>query len=111
MLKTILIDLDGVLNTYSGNFQEEFIPVPREGVKNFLCELAKNYKIEIFTTRNKKITLEWLQQHDLDKYICDVTDLKKTYTSLFIDDRALRFNGDYEKTLEEIENFKVYWKE
>ena len=67
MPKTLLIDLDGVLNTYSGDFKEDEISAPREGVETFLQELAQHYKIEIFTVRNKKLTLEWLQKYKLDK--------------------------------------------
>ena len=34
--KTILIDLDGVLNEYVGNFDKEFIPTIKQGAKEFL---------------------------------------------------------------------------
>ncbi len=34
--KTILIDLDGVLNEYVGNFDKEFIPPIKQGAKEFL---------------------------------------------------------------------------
>ena len=47
--KLILIDLDGVLNTYNGNFDAEVISPMREGAYEFLEELSKNYKINIFT--------------------------------------------------------------
>ena len=55
MPKTLLIDLNGVLNTYSGDFKEDEISAPREGVETFLQKLAQHYKIEIFTVRNKKL--------------------------------------------------------
>ncbi len=38
--KTILIDLDGVLNTYTGEFKKEFIPPIKRGSKKFLKKLA-----------------------------------------------------------------------
>ena len=109
MCKTILIDLDGVLNTYAGNFKEYELSPPRAGVENFLQELSQNYKIEIFTVRNKKVTLEWLQKYQLDKYIYDITNVKNHYVSIIIDDRALNFNGDFNKTLAEIKDFAPYW--
>ena len=45
MIKTIAIDLDGVLNTYCGNYNENEIAPPKEGVHEFLAKLAENYKI------------------------------------------------------------------
>ena len=51
--KTILIDLDGVLNEYTGFFDEKFIPPIKFGAKVFLERLADCYEIKLFTTRNK----------------------------------------------------------
>ena len=34
--KTILIDLDGVLNEYVGKYDTNFIPKPKNGVDKFL---------------------------------------------------------------------------
>lgn len=62
MIKTIAIDLDGVLNTYCGNYNENEIAPPKEGVHEFLAKLAENYKIEIFTVRNTKLTAKWLKK-------------------------------------------------
>ena len=50
--KKILLDLDGVLNTYSGNYDAKFIPPIKEGAIDFLQELSKSYEIIIFTVRN-----------------------------------------------------------
>ncbi len=110
MPKTLLIDFDGVLNTYCGNFSESQIPAPRNGVKEFLQILAKTYKIEIFTVRNKKLTYEWLKKYQLDEFIHDITNVKNPYASVILDDRALRFDGDFDKALAEILNFTPYWK-
>ena len=35
MRKTLLIDLDGVLNDYIGNYDKDFIPPIKVGVKEF----------------------------------------------------------------------------
>ncbi len=110
MAKTLLIDLDGVLNTYSGSYSETEIPEPREGVKEFLENLAKEYKIEVFTVRNAKTTLEWLIKHKLDKYVNNVTNVKNPYASVILDDRALNFDGDFHKAYEKILKFQPYWK-
>lgn len=39
--KTILIDLDGVLNTYTGNFDKDFIPPIRDGMYEFIKKLSE----------------------------------------------------------------------
>ena len=38
--KTILIDLDGVLNTYTGPFDPNFIPPIKDGAREFLENLS-----------------------------------------------------------------------
>ncbi len=40
-MRTLLIDLDGVLNTDTGNYDPNFIPPIREGAKEFLTALFK----------------------------------------------------------------------
>ncbi len=110
MAKTLLIDLDGVLNEYSGNFNENLIPPIKHGAKEFLENLSQNYNIKIFTVRNKIVATKWLIENKIDHLVKDVTDVKDPFASLIIDDRALEFNGDFTKTLEKINNFKPYWK-
>ena len=58
MPKTISIDLDGVLNTYHGNYEENKIAPIKGGAAEFLETLAKEYKIEVFTVRDNKIVWE-----------------------------------------------------
>ena len=109
MRKTIQIDLDGVLNDYNGNFSEE-IPKIKKGAKEFLKVLAKNYNVEIFTVRNKIATVKWLVSNKIDIFVKNVTNVKNPYSSIFLDDRAINFNGDFQDTLNKIKNFEPYWK-
>lgn len=107
--KRILIDLDGVLNNYNGNYQWDCIPALKKGAKEFLEELSKDYELYLFTTRNLLITKKWLIKNNIDGYFCDITNVKLP-SSIYIDDRAINFKGDYKTTLDNINNFKVYWK-
>ena len=107
--KTILIDLDGVLNTYTGNYDEKFIPPIREGAYEFIKDLSENYKIVLFTSRNLLLASQWLIDNNLDGFIANVTNVKGP-SFLIIDDRGLNFCGDYEKTKEQIYNFKPWYK-
>ena len=75
--KILLMDLDGVLNTYTGNFDKDFIPEIKAGAKEFLEELSKDYEIKIFTTRNRLLTVKWLIENKLDSLVTDVTNVKE----------------------------------
>lgn len=107
--KILLIDLDGVLNEYCGNFNKDYIPSIKRGAKEFLEKLSINYEIQIFTTRNKLLVSKWIINNKLDKYISDISNVKNP-AYLHIDDRCICFDGDFEKTVTKIKNFKVYWK-
>ncbi len=105
--KTILIDLDGVLNTYTGKFDENFIPPIKKGALEFIKELSQQFKIKIFTTRNSLLASEWVIKNDLRQYVDDVTNVKVP-SYLQIDDRCITFEGDYKKLTEQIKSFKVW---
>lgn len=108
--KKILIDLDGVLNEYGKEkFDKRTIPEIKDGAYEFIEKLSKFAELYLFTTRNLMLSTKWLIKNDLDKYFKDVTNVKIP-SYLYIDDRTICFKGDYEKTIEEIINFKVYWK-
>ena len=109
MKKTILIDLDGVLNTYSGNFDKDLIPPIREGAFEFLQNLSKDYQIKLFTTRNKLLASNWIIDNKLSDYIDDVTNTKEL-CYLYIDDRCINFNGNYDDLTDKIINFKAWYK-
>ncbi len=107
--KTILIDLDGVLNTYTGNFDKDFIPPIREGAYEFIKHLSEKYTIKIFTTRNLLLTSKWIFENNLINYIDDVTN-NKGLSYLLIDDRCINFDGNYKNLLNKIDNFKAWYK-
>jgi len=109
MKKTILVDLDGVLNTYSGNFDKDSIPPIREGAFEFLQNLSKDYQIKLFTTRNKLLASKWIIDNKLSNYIDDITNTKEL-CYLYIDDRCINFNGNYKDLTNQIEQFKVWYK-
>ena len=94
--KTILFDLDGVLNTYDGEYDKNYIPPIKDSAYKLIKELSENYKIVIFTTRNSLIVSKWIIENELDKYVENVTNVKEP-AYLIIDDRCINFNGDYDK--------------
>lgn len=107
--ETISIDLDGVLNNYE-KYDKNSIPEIRKGAKEFIKELYYNgYELILFTNRKPLLESKWLIENDLDKYFSDVTNVKPIAT-IYIDDRALNFDGNYNKIINDIKNFKTYWK-
>ncbi len=107
--KTIMIDLDGVLNMYNGKYDENKLPELRQGAREFVEKLNKDYDLVLFTTRNNLEATKWLIENKIDKYFKNVTNVKIP-AYLYLDDRAIRFIGDYQNTIKQIEDFKVYWK-
>ena len=107
--KTILFDLDGVLNTYDGKYDKNNIPSIKDGAYKLIKELSEDYKIVIFTTRNSLIASKWIIENGLDEYIENVTNIKEP-AYLIIDDRCINFNGDYKELKNQIKDFEVWYK-
>ena len=97
------------MNTYSGKFDEKVIPQPKTGVDDFLQELNKTFKIKIFTTRNKILVAKWLIENKLDCFIDDITNVKELCW-LYIDDRCISFDRNYEILSKEIKKFQPWYK-
>lgn len=109
MKKTILVDLDGVLNEYKGIYDENNIPPIKKGAKEFIKELSLKFNIKIFTTRSEEKASQWIKSNELGPYISGITN-KKEPAHLIIDDRCINFDGNYTKTLKKIDFFKVWYK-
>ena len=108
--RTILIDLDGVLNNYTGGYQEEYIPEIREGAREFIKQLYdEGFDLKLFTTKRADLAQKWLEIYQLSEYFSETTNIKKT-AWLIIDDRCINFNGNYIDTTEKIKNFKPWYK-
>ena len=101
--RTILIDLDGVLNEYTGNFDKEYIPPIKNGAKEFIKNLSEKFELKLFTTRNKILASKWLIENNIDRFFSDITNTKDL-AWLYIDDR------NYSDLINKINNFKVWYK-
>jgi len=104
-LINIGIDFDGVIHKNSkGYYDGTIYDDPIEGVKESLEQLSKKYTLIIYTTKAKpdrglingrrtiELIWEWLNKHDLAKYISKVTS-EKPRAVVYIDDKAVRFNN------------------
>ncbi len=108
--KTVLIDLDGVLNKYTGGFDKDFIPPIKDGTKDFLLKLSVEFELKIFTTRNKILASKWLIENKLDDVISDITNVKELCW-LYIDDRCINFDGNFDNLYNDIKTFSPWYKE
>ena len=109
MKPNICLDFDGVFNEYKG-YDGDNIGRPRPGIKEFLEQLSQDYTIIVCSVRKFPMIIKWLEEHKLRQYVTSVTSFKPPAT-MYVDDRGLKFNGDYDETLQQIDTFKVYWED
>ena len=107
--RTILIDLDGVLNTYTGQYDKNTIEEAREGTIEFIKELSIDFDLKLFTTRPQKLVEKWLNKYNMQDYFSEITNTKKI-AWLILDDRCIKFDGNYKNTITQIKNFKPWYK-
>ncbi len=104
------VDLNGVLDAYTGWRGPEHFDPPRAGAREFLVALtARGFRIVVFTTRYADDVWRWLHEHALAELVTDVTD-RKLPAHVFVDDRAVCFRGDFEATLRDIDRFAPHWE-
>lgn len=109
-MRTICVDWNGVLDTYSGYKGHDHCDPPRPGAAQFLQSLRDmGYKVVVLTSRSPHDARLWLERHGLACYVDDVTD-RKIPAVAYIDDRALPFTGDYQETLVHLRNFRPHWQ-
>ena len=115
MNKTVVFDFDGVIHSYTSGWKGiDIIPdEPVEGIENALKEIHEaGYEVAIVSTRcSSNLGADaikcWLNKYNLFKYI-DIICKEKPPAIVYIDDRAICFDGRPEKLLSKIENF-VPW--
>ena len=83
--KRILIDLDGVLNNYHGNYDEAIIPPIKNGAKDFIKELYKDYELYLFTSRNLLLAAKWLIENGIEenRVIVEANSLTTAQNAIF----------------------------
>lgn len=109
--KTIVFDFDGVIHRYSKGWQDGSIyDIPVEGIKETIEELKKDYKVVVVSTRSatkdgRIAILTWL-----DNYNIKVDDVmaEKPPAVMYIDDRAVNFNGNCKTLMRDIKKFKSW---
>lgn len=119
MKKTVVFDFDGVIHSYvSGWKGAECIPDPPiPGIEKALAELHEEYEIAVVSSRcatyaGVEAIQKWLYRHKLIQYV-DKVCMEKPPAIVYIDDRAICFDGDATSLAEKVRTFKPWledWK-
>ncbi len=108
--RTICVDWNGVLDTYTGWRGEEHFDPPRPGAREFLEALRTRFDdVVVLSSREPEAIWGWLRQWGLDRLVDRVTSVKVPAVA-YIDDRAIRFAGDFAETLRELDAFRAHWE-
>ena len=112
--KTIVFDFDGVIHSYTSGWKGyDVIPdKPVEGIKEVIDKLRNQYEIVIVSSRCKtdegvKAIKDYLNKYNI---VVDRIMKEKPPAILYIDDRAICFDGNSDNLLNQINNFKT-WQE
>jgi len=130
--KTIAVDFDGVLHSYSSGWHGvlTIADPPVRGAIEWLTAAVARYKVVIHTARLLNGTLEgettpgphkviaaieqWLAHHDCPLEVVDQfnwhTGCGKPHAHVYLDDRGLCFDGVF-PSFEIIDNFKPWNKQ
>lgn len=115
MKKTVVFDFDGVIHSYSSGWQglTNIPDPPVPGIKEAINEIRESgYEVVIVSTRTADIdgymaVREWLEEHGIE---VDRVCSEKPPAIVYIDDRAICFDGRPEGLLDKIQEFKP-WNE
>lgn len=108
--RTVALDFDGVLNTYTGWQGADELFEPRPGLENFLKTLQRaGFKLVIYSTRPVEKIQEWLTKYGIDQYIAFVSN-EKPLAHCYVDDRAVQFQGSFYHAYMQIGTFRTFWE-
>ena len=108
--RTVCLDFDGVIHSHRSPWcGAEVIPdEPIHGTREAIAKLRQRYRVVVHSARcatdeGLVAVKAWLAQHNIE--VDDVCQFKPP-ASVYVDDRAVPFRGDWEKVTEEINQFR-----
>lgn len=113
MKKTVVFDFDGVIHSYTSGWKgiTEISDPPVDGIREVIIELRKrDYEVVIVSTRCSEIkgivAIEnYLKKNDI---VVDKICSEKPPAIVYVDDRAINFDGKIYGLLDKICNFKSW---
>lgn len=114
MKKTVVFDFDGVIHSYTNGWEgiDVISDEPVVGIADAIKNIRNaGYEVVVLSTRCKeksgiKAIQDWLWKHDID---VDNIAAEKPPAVVYIDDRAICFDGNVSSLLDKIENFKPWY--
>lgn len=110
--ETVVFDFDGVIHSYESPWQgASVIPdAPVFGIREAIADIRKLYKVVVVSTRcivpeGMKAVKDYLEENGIE---VDAIMAEKPPAVVYIDDRAICFDGKPSKLLRKITNF-VPW--
>ena len=111
--KTVVFDFDGVIHSYKSGWKgiDIISDKPTEGIKDVIEKSRKNnYEVVIVSTRTseekgKQAIEKWLEQNEI---VVDRLCKEKPPALVYVDDRAICFDGNCDKLVDKISNFKSW---
>lgn len=115
MKKTVVFDFDGVIHGYTSGWKgADLIPdKPVEGIKEAIFDIRKaGYEVAVVSTRCATANgMEAVKKYLADNEIeVDKVCAEKPPAIVYIDDRAICFDGKSDELLKKIENFKTWYQ-
>ena len=113
--KTVVFDFDGVIHSYKSGWQGiDVIPdEPVPGIKEAIAEIrAAGYNVTVVSTRCEDLAgvvaiCNWLEKYGIE---VDATTTHKPPAEVYIDDRAILFDGNPKALLKKIQTFVPWHK-
>lgn len=117
MKKTVVFDFDGVIHSYTSGWQgiDNIPDPPVPGIGEALKEIHDaGYEVVIVSTRCSEVLgllaiNTWLEYHELFQYVDKILK-EKPPAIVYVDDRAICFDGKPENLLEQIKLFKPWYQ-
>ena len=115
MKQTVVFDFDGVIHSYKSGWQgpTTISDEPVKGIKEAIAKIRNaGYEVVVVSTRcesieGQKSISEYLEKHGIE---VDRIMKEKPPAIVYIDDRAICFDGKSDKLLERIEQFKPWYQ-
>lgn len=110
---TVVFDFDGVIHSYISGWSETPNDPPVKYIKEEIDLIRKEgYEVVVVSTRcdtkeGKNTVIEYLAKHNIQ--VDRVTDIKPPALA-YIDDRAIKFDGNAKSLLYKIQNFIPWTK-
>ena len=117
--KTYAFDFDGTMTNYEKFRGHDIVDEPRpEVVKAIQLLRSQGNKIIIYSTRSNEVLKKWCDDNNvIVDYFNENPEYQpgnpgKPVAYVYIDDRAICYNGQTaEELVEELNNFEVFYKE